>query len=412
MKTKIYYSSAVLFFLLLVVGLNNIYAQWSQWRGVNRDGICHEDNLLKEWPVNGPKRLWAVNVVGESYSSAVVNENIVYTVGRIDSLEYLSALDINGNTIWQKPFGRAHKGDFPESRCTPTIYKNMIYVFSVFGDFACLDSKTGDIKWKICIKDKFGAIGNPVYQFCESPLVIDDKVIITTAGIQTTLVALNYLTGETIWKSETLRDTCDYVSPIIIEYNDRKMILASTARYFFTADLNTGKIGSKINNLYGTLPILVNNTSIYCNDGQRGRLFSYDPQKNDFAFTWCDSTSGSNYGGGVVVGDKIFESSRNPSIGLHAVNINTGKIAFSNKTIKESSLIAAKDRIYAYDNMNGKVYLVKLTDNNAEIVGSFRVTIGTGMHLAHMSIANGILYIRHGKALMAYDIRQSSIAEK
>jgi len=407
MKAKKYYSSIILFFLLLVVGLNNIYAQWPQWRGVNRDGISNEDNLLKEWPATGPKRLWAVNFVGESYSSAVINENIIYTVGRIDSLEYLSALDINGNTIWQKPFGRAHKGDFPESRCTPTIYKNMIYVFSVFGDFACLDSKTGDIKWKICIKDKFGAIGNPVYQFCESPLIVDDKVIITTAGIQTTLVALNYLNGETIWKSETLRDTGDYVSPVLIEYKDKKMIFASTQRYFFATDLNTGKIFSKINTLEGILPVVINKTNVYSNAGQRGKLFSYNPEKNDFTFTWCDSVPGSYMGGAIQFGDKIIGTNRNPTIGFHCIDSKTGKLLFSNKTIRESSLIATKDRIYAYDHNNGKVFLLKLTDTNVEIVGSFRVTLGTGAHLAHMSIANGILYIRHGKALMAYDIKQS-----
>ena len=29
-------------------------AEWSQWRGANRDGISAETGLLKDWPAGGP----------------------------------------------------------------------------------------------------------------------------------------------------------------------------------------------------------------------------------------------------------------------------------------------------------------------------------------------------------------------
>lgn len=406
MKSKIYTISVVLI-IILISGLNNLFAQWPQWRGVNRDGICTEENLLKEWPANGPKRLWVANFVGDGWSSTAIENNVAYTVGRMDSVECVTAVDMDGNMLWQTNYGVAHKGDFPSSRCTPTFYKDHVYAFSGGGDFACLDSKTGAIKWKFSGKDRFSAKGNPVYQFCESPLVVDDKVILTTAGSKTTIVALNYLTGESVWESETLNDTCDYVSPVLIECADKKFIFASTQRVFFTADLSTGKIIHKVNNLVGIIPTVVNKTSIYCNEGRRGKLITYNQTKNVFDFAWCDSIPGSYMGGAVVVGDKIIGTSRNPNYGIHAININTGKLAFASKTVRESSVIATKDRIYAYDQSNGKVYLVKVTENSFEVVGSFRVTIGSGEYLAHLSIANGILYIRHGKALIAYDIKQS-----
>jgi len=406
MKNKIYYQSFI-FILLIVSGSNGLYAQWPQWRGINRDGISTEENLMKEWPASGPKRLWVANSIGDGFSSAIGNGNAVFTTGRIDSLEYITAIDLNGKVLWQKAFGRAHNGEWPESRCTPALYKDKLYAFSCFGDLACLDSKTGSILWKFNNNEKFGAVASPVYSFCESPLVVDDKVILTAAGKQTTLVALNYLTGETIWKSESLNDTCDYVSPLIIEYKDKKMIFAGTRKFYFAADLNTGKIFFKTNSLSGILPTPVNKTSVYCNDGSMGKLFSYNPEKNDFSFTWCDSVPGSYMGGAVTVGDKIFGSNRNASIGLTCVDINTGKLVFSNTAIKESSIIATKDRLYTYDGYNGKVSLLKLTGSNVEIVGSFRVSIGTGPYLAHMSIAKGMLFVRHGKTLIAYDITQS-----
>jgi outer membrane protein assembly factor BamB len=38
------------------------------------------------------------------------------------------------------------------------------------------------------------------------------------------------------------------------------------------------------------------------------------------------------------------------------------------------------------------------------VVSSFKIDRGNGPHWAHPSIANGRLYIRHGDALMCYDI--------
>jgi hypothetical protein len=50
---------------------------------------------------------------------------------------------------------------------------------------------------------------------------------------------------------------------------------------------------------------------------------------------------------------------------------------------------------------------VALVDGNAEefkVVSSFKVSLGTNQHWAHPVIDNGSLYIRHGNALMVYDI--------
>lgn len=57
---------------------------------------------------------------------------------------------------------------------------------------------------------------------------------------------------------------------------------------------------------------------------------------------------------------------------------------------------------------SGKVYLFKMNENNIELVSSFRITAGSGPRIAHMSISNGLLFIRHGKVLMAYDLKQRS----
>ena len=50
--------------------------------------------------------------------------------------------------------------------------------------------------------------------------------------------------------------------------------------------------------------------------------------------------------------------------------------------------------------------LIKLTGTQMEIVGKLKCDLGTKEHIAHPVINNGVMYIRHGKAIMAYDIKE------
>jgi hypothetical protein len=49
--------------------------------------------------------------------------------------------------------------------------------------------------------------------------------------------------------------------------------------------------------------------------------------------------------------------------------------------------------------------LVKPNPEKFELFSSFKVTLGTDQHWAHPVIHRGVLYIRHGDALMAYKLK-------
>jgi len=73
----------------------------------------------------------------------------------------------------------------------------------------------------------------------------------------------------------------------------------------------------------------------------------------------------------------------------------------------KGSIISADGMLYCYDEKNGNIALAKATHEGYDVISSFKVPIGDGPHWSHPVIRDGVLYIRHGKALMAY-----SIAEK
>jgi outer membrane protein assembly factor BamB len=68
------------------------------------------------------------------------------------------------------------------------------------GNVACLQASDGKVIWERHLMADFGG-RMPMWSYRESPLVDGDKVICTPGGQDTTIVALNKLTGETIWKS-------------------------------------------------------------------------------------------------------------------------------------------------------------------------------------------------------------------
>ena len=62
-----------------------------------------------------------------------------------------------------------------------------------------------------------------------------------------------------------------------------------------------------------------------------------------------------------------------------------------------------------YYNQQGDIHLINPDKGKMEIVSYFRVPKGTKQHFSHPVIERGILYIRHGKALMAYPIKKEGL---
>ena len=81
--------------------LNSFADDWPQWRGPNRDAKSAETGLLKEWPEAGPKVIWRIENVGVGYSSVSVSDGKIYTMGDLEGVEHIIALDEKtGKQLW------------------------------------------------------------------------------------------------------------------------------------------------------------------------------------------------------------------------------------------------------------------------------------------------------------------------
>jgi len=415
---------ALLFIILFTGGI--LSQSVNQWRGPDRTGIYPETGLLAEWPKEGPPLLWTADKIGKGFSSPVADGNAIYITGIKDTTDYLTALNLEGKIIWQVPFGPSWTNSFPDTRITPTIENNSIYVLSGSGTLACINTYDGKIKWSFDAVKKFeGAYGE--WGIAESPLMVDDKVIYTPGGPKTTMVALNKMTGETIWQSVSLDDSSAYVSPRLIQYGNKKIIITLINKYFLGVDANNGKILWKYeySALYpeqslkiwpgapktNTITPLYKDGFIYITGGYNhvGAMFKLSDDASSVSLVWTDTTLDCHHGGVVLLDGYIYGSNwiDNGRGNWCCIDWKTGKTLYEQTWHTKGSIISADGLLYCYEEKGGNVGLVRPSPEKFELISSFKVPHGKGPYWAHPEIRKGILYIRHGDAIMAYDLRKN-----
>ena len=178
---------------------------WPQWQGPDRTAHSKETGLLKQWPKDGPPLAWKIKGLGGGDSTPSIAAGRIYGMSHRGSDEFVWALsEKDGKEIWAVRIAPAHTLSWPQSKegpsCTPTIDGDRLYVMGLAGNVACLQTADGKVLWQRNLMADFGG-RSPMWSFRESPLVDGDKVICTPGGEETTIVALNKLNGETIWKS-------------------------------------------------------------------------------------------------------------------------------------------------------------------------------------------------------------------
>jgi len=391
--------------------------QISEWRPENRTGVSAETGLLKSWPANGPTLLWSNSELSKGNSSVSFGNNIIYTTGTMDSVDVLYALDMNGKMLWQTIMGRAWNESYPESRSTPTVENNKVYTASGYGDIACFDGTTGNIIWTYKASEmNKGTYGK--WGIAESLLLNGDNLYFSPGGPETMTIALNKHTGNLIWKSASLDDKPGYVSPILIEYVGKKMIANVSLNHVFAVDASSGEILWKVahiktrpgRELIFCVTPLYQDGMVYITGGYNtgGMMVNIADDGKSANVAWTDSVLDVHHGGVVLVDGYIYGSNwlNNSNGNWCCIDWKTGEKKWEEHWNCKGSIISAEGMLYIYDEKKGNVGLLKANPDKFDLVSSFRVEEGvSGPFWAHPVIYNGVLYLRHNNALMAYDIK-------
>ncbi|HEV8542233.1 MAG TPA: PQQ-binding-like beta-propeller repeat protein [Verrucomicrobiae bacterium] len=421
---------------------------WPQWQGPDRNAVSKETGLLKEWPKEGPPLVWKIKGLGGGYGGPSIAGGRIYGMSNRNGDEFVWSLsETDGKEVWAARLGPALTEGMPQGKegagCSPTVDGDRLYVLGQSGDLACLQAKDGSVIWRRGLAGDFGGV-IPTWRYNESPLVDGDKVVCTPGGKEATLVALNKLTGETIWKTKVpdptggnsegpdggrrgggrpgFRDSgAAYASAIAIDFEGQRQYVQLTAKSLVGVASSDGKLlwrydrpASKAG-INCSTPLyhdgMVFAASAYGTGGGLVKLSKDGNGGIKANEVWFSKNMENHHGGVLVIDGALYGSNGGNGGGyLACLDFKTGDVLWNERDpdkrrATKGSVAFADDRIY-YRTEQGAMLLIEPSTREYLERGRFEQPDRTKQPAwTHPVLANGKLFIRDQDALFCYDVK-------
>ncbi len=382
---------------------------WPQWRGQDRTGVSKETGLLAQWPAGGPALAWTTENLGAGYGSVAIAGDRVYVQGLRNRQSIVSALNrADGLSLWSKALGPGsenNQGSGPRS--TPTIDGDRLYVLTENGDLAAL-KHDATVLWQRNILKDFGGRNIP-WLMSESPLVDGNQVIVSPGGRGASMVALDKMTGKTIWTSRELSDEAGYASPIVADIQGVRTVMTLTSEAGVGVRASDGKLMWKHravanNTANATTPVFFDNKVFYASAyGTGGALLGLRAENGEIKATeiYFTREMQNHHGGVVLVNGYLY--GYNNSI-LTCLEFATGRMAWRHRAVGKGALSYADGHLYIV----GEDQIVGLVEANPagyREKGRFQIRDLGAPTWAHPVVSGGRLFVRNQATLASYDIR-------
>ncbi len=435
--------------ILMVVAGSSLAADWPQWQGPDRDAKSGDTGLLKQWPQDGPPLAWRIDKLGGGDGGPAIAAGRVFVMSNRGEEEVVWALsEKDGSEIWVAPLGPAFRQGASQGKegpgCTPTVDGERLYVEGLGGNVACLQAADGKIVWQRSMTEDFGG-RVPRWSYRESPLVDGDKVIVTPGGADALLVALNKLTGETIWKAK-LPDSpageseapggsgrgrggfggfgggggAAYASVIAIDFEGQRQYVQLTANTLVGIAASDGEFLWRYDKPANRMGI--NCTTAVFHDGMVFASSAYgaggglvklskDADGAVRAEEVYASTEMQNHHGGMILLDGYLygASGGNEGGALVCLDFKTGKVMWDQRATagrRAKGSLALADGMLYYRMEDGTVCLIEPNPKQYIERSRFQQPDRTRLPAwSHPVIANGNLYIRDQDVLFCYDVK-------
>lgn len=398
-----------LIFLSLLICQASVQAQdWPQWLGPHRDGSI--DATIAPW--QGSLQVLWKQPVGEGHSSPIVADGKVFlhykAAGKDE--EWVRAWDTQGKLLWQAMYPRPPYsnifGNGP--RATPTYANGKLYTLGVTGLLLCWDANTGEDLWHHDLLAKFNA-KNLLFGVSASPLVAGKLLYLMPGGKDGSMVALDAATGAVRWKTGS--DTASYASPMMTKVGDKDLVVFLTAEGVVGLDASSGEEYWRIPlkdrlNESSTTPVRIGDLLFASSVtfGSLGIKLGTDAGKPTATQLWKEPSLTCYFGTPVAFDGLLYvvtgqATLTNATASLHCIDPKTGKTLWTKPKVGtyHASLMRTKDKLLMLEE---KGDLVMLRPNGEKYEELCRSKL-CGQTWAHSAWANGVLYIRDAKEVIA-----------
>lgn len=386
-----------------------VIVDWNQFRGPKRNAHSPDTGLLKQWPAGGPALAWKATGIGAGFSSVCVSGKFVFTMGEENNKCYVVCLSsADGKLLWKLPIGPGYTeqqgGTGPRS--SPATDGQVVVALASTGELVCIRVADGRQVWQKRMQE-FGA-SMPGFGFVESPYIDGGLVLISPGG---TVVALNKLNGQTVWKSKKLKGSTDYSSLSVGEIGKAKQYLVMTDKSVAGVLSTNGALlwegdfpGDRA---VVPTPVAANNmVFVAAGYGVGCKAFNVGLAGAEvkFAEAYASTQFQIHHGGMVLVGEHVYGCSDQGTI--RCVELATGKPTWTDRGVGKGSIAYADGMLYCRGE-GGGVSLVEANPTTYKEAGRFTPPVTTGNKCwSHPVVSGGKLYLREQDTLFAYNVKQ------
>lgn len=178
---------------------SQLTGEWPCFRGINHNNQTSKSSTMK-WVEGDFEEIWEVET-GEGHAAPVISEGRVYVLDYDEQLssDALRCFDLlTGQQLWRRWYRVPMKRNHGFSRTIPAISNGLVVTIGPEGHVMCCDKLTGDMKWSIDMKKRFGT-EIPFWYTGQCPLIDHDQLVLAPAGKDTLMVGVDVKTGKTLW---------------------------------------------------------------------------------------------------------------------------------------------------------------------------------------------------------------------
>ncbi|UCE59636.1 MAG: PQQ-binding-like beta-propeller repeat protein [Phycisphaerales bacterium] len=400
-------------FLVSVFVAEETQAQWTQFGGPGQSFKADSGELAKEWPVDGPPKLWSRGL-GEGYSSILADDGRLYTMYRVERTERVISLDAaTGKTLWEYgydswPWPQHEFGWGNGPNATPLLTGGRLYTISITGLMHCFDAATGKVIWSRALWKEARERHPHKFGYSSSPIEYKDTIITAVGERNRSIVALNKGDGRVVYQSLDYPNS--YATPTIVKIHGEDQLIAFTTVGVIGADPRTGAFSWEypIANHYEeniSAPVFVGDDMLFVatlDAGSRGLKLKRRGQKTVVEEVWSTPKIRVTYGGWVCIDDHLYGCAGQIGNFLFAgVHAKTGKIAWRKRGFGQSHLVYADGRFIVLDEDG---ILTLATPSPEELTVQSRVKLLEAPSRTPPTIVGKTLFVRDCKHIMALDL--------
>ncbi len=392
---------------------------WPEFHGPRRDNISLETGLLKQWPADGPTKVWEIKNIGDGFSTVSVVGDRIYTAGDEAESSYVYGLNAaDGSQLWKSKLGKIGGQNGAGPRATPTFDEGTLYMIGQVGDVVAYRAADGRELWRKNLNGDFGGKMMSGWGNSESLVIDGANVICTPGGGGGTLMALNKKTGETVWRSKEFTDKAAYTSPVIADFGGVHQGVVYTDNSVAGISLADGKLLWRADRPGKTAviptPVVkvddANTAHVYVTSGYGIGCDLFKITAAGGKFTAAPVYTGNktmvDHHGGVILLDGLIYGHSDQG-GWTCQDMLTGKAKWADSKILGKGTISYADgRFYLRDEKNGVIVLLEANGDKHEERGRFQQPDRSRKSAwPHIVIANGKMYIRDQGVLLCYDVK-------